>query len=86
MRVPEPAAAVKPFTVLLVCTGNICRSALAERLGRAYLVEMLGEQADRIRVMSSGTRAVLGSAMHPSSALVFGCLRADAGDLRGLQL
>src|SRR3954452_7973623 len=58
------------FTVLFVCTGNICRSALAERLGRAYLDEALGEDADLVRLTSAGTGAVVGSAMHPDSALV----------------
>jgi protein-tyrosine phosphatase len=58
------------FTVLLVCTGNICRSALAERLGHAYLDEALGPAAGRIRLESAGTRAVVGSGMHPDSALV----------------
>jgi protein-tyrosine phosphatase len=75
-----------PFTVLLVCTGNICRSALAERLGRAYLVESLGEHADAIRIVSAGTRAVVDSAMHPDSALVLQGYGAEAGDFRARQL
>jgi protein-tyrosine-phosphatase len=68
------------FTVLLVCTGNICRSALAERLGRAYLDEVLGDDAASIRLGSAGTGAVVGSAMHPDSALV---LRGFGGDPDG---
>ncbi|WP_199506479.1 hypothetical protein [Geodermatophilus sp. TF02-6] len=68
------------FTVLLVCTGNICRSALAERLGRAYLAETLGADADQVRVTSAGVRAVAGSTMHPDSALV---LRSLGGDPDG---
>jgi len=56
--------------VLLVCTGNICRSALAERLGRAYLADALGDDAEQIQLVSAGTRAVTDSAMHPDSALV----------------
>jgi protein-tyrosine phosphatase len=56
--------------VLLVCTGNICRSALAERLGQAYLEEALGGDASRVRLHSAGVQAVVGSAMHPHSALV----------------
>src|SRR5919107_4650993 len=62
---PEPV-----FTVLLVCTGNICRSALGERLGRAYLADVLGEDAGAVRLVSAGVQAVVGSAMHPDSALV----------------
>ncbi len=75
-----------PFTVLLVCTGNICRSALAERLGRAYLAERLGDGVGAVRLQSAGTRAVVGSAMHPDSALVLAGYGAEAGDFRARQL
>jgi protein-tyrosine-phosphatase len=77
---PEPV-----FTVLVVCTGNICRSALAERLGRAYLADVLGERSSAIRVVSAGVRAVVDSAMHPDSSLVLTGLGADAGDFRARQ-
>jgi protein-tyrosine-phosphatase len=80
---PGPEAA---FTVLLVCTGNICRSALAERLGRAYLDELLGDDAGAIRLVSAGTRAVVGSGMHPDSALVLSGLGGEPGDFRARQL
>jgi len=73
-------------TVLLVCTGNICRSALAERLGRAYLDELLGNAAADIRLLSAGTRAVVGSEMHPHSALVLTGFGAQPGDFRAQQL
>ncbi len=72
---PEPV-----FTVLLVCTGNICRSALAERLGRALLAEELGDDAGQVQLTSAGVQAVVGSAMHPDSALV---LRGLGGDPDG---
>jgi protein-tyrosine phosphatase len=68
------------FSVLLVCTGNICRSALGERLGRAYLEELLGDRASAIRLTSAGVQAVVGSVMHPDSALVLSGLGAEAGD------
>ena len=70
MPVNRPSPQPPPFTVLLVCTGNICRSALAERLGRAFLDEVLGEVAGQVRLVSHGTQAVVDSAMHPDSALV----------------
>lgn len=76
----------RPFTVLLVCTGNICRSALAERLGRAYLAERLGSDAAAVAVHSAGTRAVVSSAMHHDSALVLSGYGAEAGDFRARQL
>jgi protein-tyrosine phosphatase len=62
---PDPT-----FTVLFVCTGNICRSALAERLARAYLDDALGEDAAEIRVGSAGTQAVVGAGVHPDTAVV----------------
>ena len=53
----DPAA----FRVLVVCTGNICRSpAVAQVLGRA----LSGSQSP-VEVSSAGTRAVIGSGMHP---------------------
>lgn len=74
-----------PFTILLVCTGNICRSAMAERLGRAYLDQVMGETAEQVQIHSAGIRAVVDSAMHPHSALVLAGLGGDAGDFRARQ-
>jgi protein-tyrosine phosphatase len=84
--VSRPSSVSPPFTVLLVCTGNICRSALAERLGRAFLAQVMGEDADQVRIVSAGTRAVVGSAMHPDSALVLRGFGAEPGDFRARQL
>ncbi|WP_199584707.1 protein-tyrosine-phosphatase [Blastococcus sp. TF02A-30] len=81
-----PLAAGSTFRVLLVCTGNICRSAMAERLGRAYLEERLGGGAGQLRLESAGTRAVVGSAMHADSALVLQGYGARSGDFRARQL
>jgi protein-tyrosine-phosphatase len=75
-----------PFTVLIVCTGNICRSALAERLATAFLDEALGEGARAVRVVSAGTRAVVGSAMHPGSALVLRGYGVEENGFRARQL
>jgi protein-tyrosine phosphatase len=72
--------------VLFVCTGNICRSALAERLGRAYLDEGLGAASGGVRLLSSGTQAVVGSAMHPDSVLVLQGFGGEAGEFRAQQL
>jgi protein-tyrosine phosphatase len=82
----EPSPVPAAFTILLVCTGNICRSAMAERLGRAFLGEVMGEHADEIRIVSAGTRAVVDSAMHPDSALVLRGFGAQPGDFRARQL
>ena len=74
------------FTVLLVCTGNVCRSAFAERLGRGYLREVWGDDDGPVRIVSAGTRAVVGSAMHRHSALALRGFGAEAGDFRARQL
>ncbi|MGY2078748.1 arsenate reductase/protein-tyrosine-phosphatase family protein [Modestobacter sp. SYSU DS0657] len=74
------------FRVLFVCTGNVCRSALADRLGRAYLDEVLGDRAGEIQLTSAGTAAVVGSAMHPDTALVLAGLGGSPDGHVGRQL
>lgn len=49
--------------VLTVCTGNVCRSPMAERLLRAGLAERFGEQARSVEVASAGTGALVGEPM-----------------------
>jgi protein-tyrosine phosphatase len=85
-QVSAPAAPSAPLRLLLVCTGNICRSAAAERLARHALGELLGDSAELVRVTSAGTRAVVGSDMHPFSAAVVRDLGADPGDFAARQL
>src|SRR5690348_11873036 len=85
-RRPAGEAVIGQFTVLFVCTGNVCRSALAERLASAYLDEALGAGAPQVRVISAGTGAVVGSAMHEDSALVLRGFGGERGDSRAQQL
>lgn len=59
----------EPVTLLMVCTGNICRSPMAEVILRARL-DALG-----VRVHSAGTHALVGHAMTPEAAT----LAVDAG-------
>lgn len=54
-------------TVLAVCTGNICRSPIVERLLAAALAHRLGPAAG-IRVASAGTHALDGRPMEPAAA------------------
>jgi hypothetical protein len=73
---PERTVIPSPSASPLGRTGT-CRSALAERLGHADLDEVLGDEAGAIRLASAGTRAVVGSGMHPDGALVLRGLGAE---------
>lgn len=65
----------KPARVLVVCTGNICRSPAGERLLRHLLPRDRG-----IEVTSAGTYAVVGHPIEPSMARL---LTADGVDVSG---
>lgn len=66
-RPQQPGPNVR-FRVLVVCTGNICRSPAAELLMRHMLVGRLGgREAARIEVSSAGVAAVVDGPMHPLS-------------------
>lgn len=56
-------------TVLYVCTGNTCRSFMAEVISRNYL-HRLGPAASEIEVASAGTGAVLNGPPTPEAKAV----------------
>lgn len=71
---PVTVPARRPATVLLVCTGNVCRSPAAERVLAARLT------GTGVRVVSAGTRAVVGA---PASEPMGPLVEAAGGTLDG---
>jgi protein-tyrosine phosphatase len=61
---------IKPV-IVLVCTGNTCRSPMAETLLREILNEKLGNE-DTVRVLSAGVAAGMGSGASPQAVEVMG--------------
>lgn len=78
MPTPDPAAT---FSVLAVCTGNICRSPAVERL----LTAVLGTSSG-IAVRSAGTGAMVGSAMPDEMAQLVAAAGASPDDFAARQL
>jgi protein-tyrosine phosphatase len=70
-----------PFTVLVVCTGNISRSPMTELLLRGWS----DPRAD-LEVSSAGVAALVGAPMDPPAASVMGQLGLDPTRHRGRQL
>ena len=66
-----------PVRILTVCTGNICRSPVAERLLQAGLDQVL---PGGFEVRSAGTRAMVGDPVQPLSA---GIIRTFGGTADG---
>jgi low molecular weight protein-tyrosine phosphatase len=69
--------------VLVVCTGNICRSAL----GGAFLREHLRERGlSHVRVSSAGTHAEVGRAALPAAVRAATAIRGDLSAHHATQL
>jgi protein-tyrosine phosphatase len=64
----RPGAEGKVFEILIVCTGNVCRSPMAEGILRALLDRH--EMSGRARVRSAGTWASSGAAASPNAIVV----------------
>lgn len=63
------------MNVLIVCTGNVCRSPMAEQVLSARLT---AAGIDDVQVSSAGTRALAGRPMTPQAAAQAVRLGADA--------
>jgi len=68
--------------VLIVCTGNICRSPFIERLLQHQLDERRSGSNVGVIVRSAGTAALVGSAMDPQAAAQ---LELHGGDSTGFR-
>jgi protein-tyrosine phosphatase len=68
---------------LFVCTGNICRSPIAERLAAAYGTRF---EVPDFRASSAGTQAVVGHAIHPYAAGVLEDLGGVSSDFGARRL
>ncbi|MGV0618012.1 low molecular weight phosphatase family protein [Mycolicibacterium elephantis] len=69
--------------ILFVCTGNICRSPVAERLAVAYAARL---NMSGFTASSVGTRAVTGHAIHSESARVLQDLGGDSSNFAARQI
>jgi len=59
------------FTILVVCTGNVCRSPLAHQLlATAVTTRLSPELASAVAVHSAGTEAPVGAAMSAPAAAI----------------
>jgi protein-tyrosine phosphatase len=74
------------FRVLHVCTGNICRSPIAEHLMRHGLEQGWPEQAGDFVVESAGTWGHAGSPMEPHALTMLGGRGVDGAAFRAREL
>jgi protein-tyrosine phosphatase len=69
--------------LLFVCTGNICRSPIGERLAESYAQSL---QIPDFHASSAGTRAVIGHPIHADAARVLHELGGDPRNFAARQL
>jgi len=81
-RVRAPTASASST----VCTGNVCRSPIAERLTRYELTRRLGDGATGLLVESAGTWGHEGAAMEAHAATVLAEYSADPTGFLGREL
>ena len=70
-----------PFRILAVCTGNVCRSPMAELLLRDWADPRAG-----LQVASAGTQALVGRPVDDGTAAVLAQLGLDPSRHRARQV
>jgi protein-tyrosine phosphatase len=79
-------ASGQTFQILIVCTANICRSPLAERLLRAALAAAPEAELPSFVVASAGIRGWAGREMDPAAAAELTRLGGDSDGFRARDL
>jgi protein-tyrosine phosphatase len=74
------------FRILHICTGNICRSPIAEHLMRAGLEQRLGPEAGVFVVESAGTWGHTGSPMEAFAHATLAGLEVDGSAFSAREL
>ena len=71
------------YQVLMVCTGNICRSPMAAGLASHLLLETL---RDRVRITSAGVGALHGNPAEPNAVAAMSGIGIDISSHRARQI
>lgn len=74
------------FRIVFVCTGNICRSPMAEGLVRQALASSAHPEADRVVVQSAGVHGFENAAMEGQAAAILRQLGGDPSAFRSRRL
>ena len=74
----------RPYTILFVCSGNTCRSPMAEAIARALLAEASDASGTIIR--SAGASAATGAPATPEALRALGRLGVDGSAHRSERL
>jgi protein-tyrosine phosphatase len=75
---PAPCSPGDPFRILYVCSANVCRSVMAERLTSRAIAQRLTAHRSAFEVGSAGLRATPDQAAHPYALAALARFDLDA--------